>query len=410
MMRRHSIVLAALAVLFPGLAAGGVAPASASTAGRTGASPAVVSTAAQPGLKASGPITISGKSHVVIKGYKIRSATGNCITVTNSTDITIEDSQIGPCGTAGATVLGNGIEINSSKGVFIYDNYIHPQTLSSGCCDTHDGIFGNGGTVGNQNVNIRGNVIAYGQSNIEFTQKNSVIRVIGNFLLNPRGPSPRGQNFQCWGDSLSTPCADITVQDNYTLSSKNTHKYRYPDSQEDSINLGFTDPSTRQLVTGNYVTGGQSASGCGIIADDTANSVQFTDNRLLNTGECGIGIADGTNQLVRGNKVYNTNPVPGGGNTAIYTWQQYSAPCGPTAVTDNIADEIRSDGTHSGFWDGGGCSSTESGDTWNAAADPLLTPVSKVFRKPLIPPQPKHCIVTSPYTTNTRAHSGKPPC
>jgi AcrR family transcriptional regulator len=108
MIRRHGIVLAALAVLVPGLAVAGVASASASTAGHTGASLAAASRPARPALKASGPITISGKSHVVIKGYKIRSATGNCITVTNSTDITIEDSQIGPCGTAGATVLAAG--------------------------------------------------------------------------------------------------------------------------------------------------------------------------------------------------------------------------------------------------------------------------------------------------------------
>jgi hypothetical protein len=411
MMRRVGIVVAAVAVVLPaGLAVGGLAVASASTAGRSGASPAAASRAAQPALKASGPITISGKSHVVIKGYSIRSATGNCITVANSTDITIEDSQIGPCGTAGADVVGNGIEISGSDGVHIYDSYIHPETLSTGCCDHHDGIFGNGEGGGNRNVDIQGNVIAYGESNIEFTQKNSAITVIGNFLLNPRGPSPRGQNFQCWGDSLSTPCAGVTLRDNYTLASTDTRKYLYPDGQQDSINLGFTDPSTTQLVTGNYVTGGQSASGCGIIADDNANSVQFTRNLLLNTGQCGIGIADGTNQLVHGNKVYNTNPVPGGGNTAIYTWQQYSAPCGPTMVSGNIADEIRSGGTHSGFWNGGGCGTTASGNTWGAAADRLLTPVSKIFPAPLIPPQPRNCIATSPYTTNTQAHSGKPPC
>jgi hypothetical protein len=36
----------------------------------------------------------------------------------------------------------------------------------------------------------------------------------------------------------------------------------------------------------------------------------------------------------------------------------------------------------------------------------LLTPVSTVFPAPLIPPQPKNCVATSPYSTQT----GLPAC
>ena len=67
-------------------------------------------------------------------------------------------------------------------------------------------------------------MIAYGESNVE-VQGGSAVTVIGNFLLNPRGQNPRGQNFQCWSN-----CSNITVQNNYALSSLDTTKYLYPEA------------------------------------------------------------------------------------------------------------------------------------------------------------------------------------
>ena len=341
----------------------------------------------------SGPITVSGQSGMVIHDVHVTSTTGNCIEIRDSTNITIENSEIGPCGTAGPTTPGNGIRLSGNNGIYIYDNYIHPETASATCCDHHDGIFGSGG---NQNVTIQGNVIAYGESNIEFTGTNSGITVIGNFLLNPRGPQPRGQNFQCFGDSAHT-CTNVTLRNNYALSSRDTTKYLYPENQEDSINFGYVNGAT---VQNNYVTGGHSPSGCGLIADDTANSIRFEHNLLLNTGQCGIGIADGTNQTVSGNKIYNATPVPRGGNTAIYVWKQYRNPCGPIAILGNVADMILSNGQHNAYWDGGGCTVSLSGNVFNAAAESQLTPARSAFPTPPIPPQPKQCVATSPYTTN----------
>jgi len=341
-------------------------------------------------LTPSGPIVINGQNGTVIQGLKITSTTGDCVQINNSTNITIQNSEIGPC-------AGNGVNIGGSNGVQIYDSYIHPQTQSPSCCDNNDGIFSHDGT---QNLTVQGNVIAYSESNIEVLDSSNVT-VTGNFLLNPRNDASnasRGQNFQCWKGGLGTGCSNMTLQNNYALSSTDTALYLYPEQQEDSINFGYTNGA---VVQNNYVTGGHSSSGCGLIADSTANSIQFLSNLVLNTGQCGIGIADGTNQLVDGNKVYNTNPVSGGGNTAIYTWKQYANPCGPTTISNNIADEIKPDGSHSGFWDGGGCSDTLSGNIFNQQADALLTPTTAVFAPPLIPPKPKNCVVISPYSTQT---------
>jgi hypothetical protein len=81
--------------------------------------------------------------------------------------------------------------------------------------------------------------------------------------------------------------------------------------------------------------------------------------------------------------------------------------CGPVTVSRNVATEIRSDGTQSGYWDGGGCAPvTLEGDVWDEAAEKKLTPVEKKLPPPLIPPHPKHCVIQSPYSTQT----GWPAC
>jgi hypothetical protein len=337
----------------------------------------------------SGTLLItSANDGQTFQNLKITTKTGNCVTIIGAANITIQNVEIGPCG-------GGGIEISRSSAINIYDSYIHTETLSPGCCDNNDGIYAHNGS---KDILVQGNVIAYGESNVEGLGV-ARISVIGNFLLNPRGPKPRGQNFQCYNG-----CSEVTVSNNYALSSTDTGKYLYPENQEDSINFGMSDTITAR---DNFITGGHSRSGCGLIADDRANNVQFVGNRVLNTGQCGIGIADGSNQLVTGNKIYNTNPIAGGGNTALQVWKQYKPACGPVTVSNNIADALKLDGTHSGYWDGGGCGPVIlSGNTFDEAAERFLTPTSGVFAPPPIPPRPKNCVATSAYSNNTSL----PPC
>ena len=328
----------------------------------------------------------------MIENLHITNPDGDCVTITNSTNIIIRRSEIGPCG-------GNGVNVSGGDTIAIYDSYIHPEApLPTACCDTHDGIFASG----TSHLSIQGNVIAYGESNIEVNKAASVA-VVGNFLLNPIDSDPsqpaegqsRGQNFQAWSNS-----SDVTVQNNYALSSTDTTQYLFPENQEDSINFGVTNGVT---ADNNYIVGGHSPSGCGLIADTGANSVTFQSNILLNTGQCGIGIADGTNQLVDSNKILNLTPVSGGGNTALYVWKGTSSnpSCGPVTVSNNIAAEIKLDGTQSGFWNGGGCEPvTLTNNTFDAAAQALLTPASQTMPPPQIPPEPRDCVVSSPFTNN----------
>jgi hypothetical protein len=83
-------------------------------------------------------------------------------------------------------------------------------------------------------------------------------------------------------------------------------------------------------------------------------------------------------------------------------------------LDDNIGTEIQSDGYASGYWNGGGCSTAacSNGDTniddcntfdygSERTAYDLLMPIATNLPPPLIPPQPKNCVATSPYSTQT---------
>jgi hypothetical protein len=345
-------------------------------------------------LSGSEPIVISGKSGVVIQGLKITSNQGDCVRIVNSKNITIQNSEIGPC-------TGNGISISGGNGISIFDSYIHPETQSPGCCDHNDGVF----AVETTDLRIQGSVLAYGESNIE-VQGGAHVAVTGNFLLNPRGPFPRGQNFQCWSHGpKGARCKDVTVSNNYAVSSTDTEKYLYPDNGEDSINFGQSDGV---VADDNFITGGHSNSGCGLIADRGTNNAQFRNNRLLDTGQCGIGISDGSNHVVENNKVLNRTPVPGAGNQGIYVWQSYKekGACSSVRLSNNISIALKPDGSKTGFWKGKGCDPvTLENNVWGPDAARTLA-VEQHFVPPLIPPQPRNCVVRSPYTNETNA----PPC
>ncbi|HEY6463676.1 MAG TPA: right-handed parallel beta-helix repeat-containing protein [Polyangiaceae bacterium] len=341
-----------------------------------------------PPLVGAGPIVISGETDASVVGVHVTSTTGDCITVTGSSHVSIRGSDIGPCAGNGVVVTG------SSSDVTIADSWIHPEHPTSGCCDTGDGVFVSGADT----VTLQGNVIAWGEANLEATSVTH-LTVVGNFLLNPQNSGSRGQNVQVWGSS-----SDVDVEGNYALSSTDP-KWGMPEEQEDSINFGFTDGI---VAKGNYVQGGHSPSGCGIIADEAANGVQFLSNVLVDNGQCGIGISDGTTQVIDSDQVIDSTPVDGGGNTGIYVWKQYAEPCGPVTISNSTSSALKPDmTTESGYWNGGGCDPvTLTNDTWDQAARAALTPVAQKLPPPLVPPKPLACLAPSPFVTQV----GFPPC
>ncbi|HVB83077.1 MAG TPA: right-handed parallel beta-helix repeat-containing protein [Candidatus Binataceae bacterium] len=345
----------------------------------------------------SNALIINGQRNKVYANLRISSTRGNCVSIVNSFNITIEASDVGPCG-------GHAVYISGGSGNKVFDSYLHSEHPGNKCCDSHEGVRI---TAGSSFATIQGNVIAYNETNVRVDRGAHDIMVKGNYLVNPLGPYPRGQNFQ------SDTAERLAVVGNYAYSCtlNGTGKpcpalprFLYSEVQEDSINFFKTDSFT---AANNYVVGGHSGSGCGLIADFAANDGDFRSNVVVDTGQCGIGIADGVNQVVSGNRILNLTPIHGAGNTALYVWKQYSPACGPVRVFNNITDELKADGSHSGYWDGGGCKPISlSGNVFGNAAYNALYPIASTVLPPLVPPIPKHCVATSPYSTQTSA----PPC
>jgi hypothetical protein len=347
-------------------------------------------------------LVINSETDSVYSGLRLSSTNGDCVQIINSTNVTIQASNIGPCGTD-HSASGRGIYVSGGSGIKIYDNYIHPETLRSVCCSFHAGVDIEYGTT---DVTIRGNVIAYGETNVE-AYNVSNIAVVGNFLLNPRGPLPQGQNFQSWADSVATPNRNITVSNNYTISSTDTTKYLYPDNQEDSLSFGVTDTFS---ANGNYIVGGHSPTGSGINFDTGSSHGEARNNIILETGNSQFGAADGVGHVFDGNKALTLNPIPSAGDLGVgFSKFSNSGPCGGTSAPDwitlsnTIAAQKYPDDSWNSYWTDGTCGTiNQINNTWDQAAYNILFPMAKTNPPPPIPPQPHACVAVSPYSTSRK--------
>ena len=379
-------------------------------------------------LTPSGPITVS-TSNTVIQGLQITNGSGDCVTITAGTNVTIKENEIGPC-------AGNAIKIVSGTNHKIYDNYIHPERRPSGCCDTGDGIWITTGA--GSGTDIQGNIICFGESNV--LSQASGVTIHGNYICNPQGNlasnigGGRGQNV-----GATTGSSNTTITSNFIYSCERTSdglpgtqcptSPNYPMSarQEDSIN--FYQSSTG-LIQNNYVIGGNSESGTAMIADGTAgvvsNNLQFRNNIVHNSAHAGIAVFNGGNHVIDGNKIQNaclgpwrndSSPgTPCEFDNAISVFDGHSIGCGPVQISNNIADQTRPPGTtHVAYWGGDGtCNQTNgtsgccagtgttvTGNTLDAAAFTILNPIETTNPVPKIPPVPKNCTAVSPYTNQT---------
>jgi hypothetical protein len=341
-----------------------------------------------PGSELVGSFDFNHVDDVEIRELRLQSRTSHCVQIHDSHSVRVRGSDIGPC-------AGNGVMVLRSQDILVTDNYIHPEHHVTRCCDTGDGLYAR--EV--RDLRIAGNVVAFGEANLEL-QRVTGGEVVGNYLLNPAGPFPRGQQVQVYDGS-----SQIAIEGN-SMEANRDPDIPFPERQEDAVNAG---QSSDISVSGNFIAGGGSPSGCGIIADEAAHRMSILDNILWQTGQCGIGIASGTDHRIIGNKIRNSFVNhPGAGNTAIYVWRQYAGDCGPVRVSGNVAYAQKPNGEPSSFWKG------------SASCDPV-TIVQNVFGEPArralnedliesmrppIPPQPQGCVAPSPFSN----HTGRPPC
>lgn len=370
--------------------------------------------------------------------YQISTTSGPCVTITGATGITFQQSNIGPCGTNNSTADSTGIEIIGGSGHNIYDNYIHVQNTSSDGNDNHEGILVNGGG----SITIQGNVLAFNETNIEINGGTSSGDVInGNFLLNPMGPFPRGQQFQS-GDNTS----NLTVENNRTLSCEQsacaTHEsgtgvscllcsnstlssdsFPYYALQEDAINIFGTTNSTE---IGNWVEGGDSPSGQGILIDEgSGGTTTISNNVLKDYGHGCVGPYGGGTVTISNNKCESLTYIDSAQN-GMYFYNPYST-TGTITLTNNTVSTLY--GNSSGTFDsgcnpvttscyfnsfGGGTSGSltvvvGSGNNYDnlypapigggsGSAYEALNPIATTNSPPLIPPEPENCVANSPYS------------
>jgi parallel beta-helix repeat protein len=317
---------------------------------------AAVPRAASNALTASPPIV--ARSGQVIRDVRISNPAGACITVHDVTDVHIENVELGPCNGPGVSVRGGG-------GHRIVNSVIHVERAE----DWKPGVL----VFGAADVLVQGNLLRMNTSSV-FALDARNVRVIGNYSENPLGPSPRGQHVQFVRSSGGV------IADNYGRLVDG------PQGQEDGINLFMTSHVT---VARNYIAGGRSRSGCGIVVGDFGGSNNLVeDNTLVRTAQCGIGVAGGSENVVRGNRVLDTYLPEGLGNVGIYVWRVAGAdPCQRNVVGENTVSNLWPNGWYGDLWFGDNCTGTaRTSNTLAVEARSALT--DDALRPPPIPPQP----------------------
>jgi hypothetical protein len=323
-----------------------------------------VETSPMAGLVPVPPLVVDGEEEVVIQGVRVVNPEGPCVIIGNAARVVLRDSDIGPC-------RGSAIWVWRSHEVVIANSFIHTERSGDEALNGGLGVFVQGGSE----VLIQGNRFLLNESGVYVREGARDVRVIGNYLANPLGPFPRGQHVQFDG------VQDGEISDNYGVAERGASR------QEDAINL-FR--SQRVRVAGNYLEGGDATHGCGIITDggqgqDRGHVIE--GNVIIRTGQCGIGIAGGTDHVVRGNRVLDTSIPGGAGNTGIYVWNQYPGACHGHLLEGNIVSNRRPDGSFSDFWDGQNCGLTLRDNVFGSRARALLTPEAEKLPPPPIPPR-----------------------
>lgn len=218
-------------------------------------------------VTASSPLVIDNKSDIVISNVQISNPNGHCITIRNSTNITIKDSVIGPCGES-------GIQISDSRAVQVVGNYIERTVKAIGAVRSTEIVID----------------FNYGKNNV--------------------GPFPHGQfvqfdNVYGRGNKIRCNASDVDLFNPNTTFS--TPLIRTED--QISIYMSSGLPSDNLTIEYNRLRGGGSRSGSGIMVGDYGGSyTTVRGNRVVNPWNTGISNAGGHDNTIEYNKIYSNLP------------------------------------------------------------------------------------------------------
>ncbi|MBS1532327.1 MAG: right-handed parallel beta-helix repeat-containing protein [Bacteroidetes bacterium] len=239
-------------------------------------------------FKISTPIVFYNKSNITISGISTTS-----IMLVNCSNISIVNCKVGNSANAGITI--NGCSSVTVRGTYLYN-------LTTG-------VY----AVDSQAVNVS-----------------------GNFGLNMRGPFPSGQFVQF--DNVTGPGNHI-----------DSNKFQNIPGQsngEDAISIYQSSgtPDDPLHVNHNEIRGGgPSNTGSGIMVGDGGGSyITANRNILVDPGQCGIGIAGGTNITVSENKIYGKKQTFT--NVGLYYWNQSGKPSSVVTISNNAINFTASNG------------------------------------------------------------------
>jgi hypothetical protein len=285
--------------------------------------------------------TVVAVSGATYSGGHYTSTTGPCFVIGSGvTNVTIQDNEIGPCGSSQVGSLNTeGVQLTTAgAGNVIQRNVIH---------DASTGIFSQEGT---QNP----------------------LTIDRNFFYNMRGPMWQGQaiQFQKQGQgTLGTTGSKITcntIDDRYGVNS----------SVEDHISMydsrGVSDAQPIVIaynkIRGALVTQEAHQSGSGMMLGDGYAAVMgyfwVHHNTVVETNGQGIGIAGGNNIIVEDNQVANNGAALGTYTGWPYGIQKFSAPsCTGHIFRRNIGQGRlwaynHTGETGNGLWSDGQCGYT----------------------------------------------------
>jgi len=282
-----------------------------------------------PGLTPSGLVTMS--SGQTIRGLRITNPNGPCVVVPpDVTDVTIADSEIGPCG---STADDDGVNIQP----------------------------------GATRVTVTGNIIHDVASGVYARLALNPILVEGNRVYNVRGPLPRGQMVQfdsVTGDATSRIVGNVSDKNAATIT---TH-------YEDHISLYRSAGTAAHPIeiACNKIRGGDSITGAAItVGDNGGGYADIHDNVVILTPSSGISIAGAHDLSITRNLVYNRGGSASSHTNWALTIFSYASntPRNVTVTGNRALAAMWLDGYDGqvgpGMWsDGSGSNIVSSGNSW----------------------------------------------
>jgi len=272
-----------------------------------------------------GPLVIEDKNNVVYENITVSNTNGECITINDSKNITIINSNIGPC------KGGNGILVVGGSSIRIHNSYIHDAS--------DEGVKAqgvNGLTVTSNHIE-RVSTGVYALNSFQ-------VQVERNQFLNVQGPRPRGGGAQF--DKVSGTGNRINC--NTIINNPGES------STEDVINLFMSNGTMGdpiQIKGNKLIGGGPSTSGGGIMLGDNGGSNMIAQhNILVDPGQYGIAVAAGVNIKVLNNTIFGRRQAFT--NVGLYIWNQYKVPCGNNIVDGNKVNFTHSKGGQNSYFMG----------------------------------------------------------